>query len=618
MVLNPALDYLRSGKSVIPVFDGQKKPALALWKKYQQEKPTEETLRTWFPDNNRNVALVMGAVSGNCTALDIEKESAAQDLLSLLRDKGHHGLLEKLATTYCVRTPRGGRHHYFKSVTTYPSLKLAYDTPTMEDGKPKAKILIETRGEGGYVLAPPSQISGHGPYTVIHGNPGDICFLTLEEMDLLFDSCKSLNRDESKSPSPKVKRSKRFQRIDDDLMEGEINGNDSDDDFNGDDFGDNFNSEDYPNLQRVLDKLDFVTDGTNYWSACCPSPWHGKDGVDRSPSLSITVGRYGGVVLRCWAGCSIKNIVYGLGLKIRDLFPKLGEKKAPNLIALNNPPMDEDEELFASFIYQKLFDGLTLSPLAIKHLKARGLSDKEIEELDYKSYHPEKDCKVIEDLHKEFGEDLYKVPGFIKNKEGKPSLNVFQEGILIPIRFPEGNIHGIKVRWLNSWSSMRYMLLTTKGGSYFRNLFHFPKGFHDQLELIRITEGELKADLATLFSGLYTIGCPGVFTLSAPLEFLTKQCPSAKIILSPDFGDINNSGIAEKVLQDIYDYQQAGFKVYLEAWLTNENGMPKGIDDALKAGAELSHIPGDEAIKFLEEILSNVGMDESNNNEFGE
>jgi hypothetical protein len=609
MVLNPALDYLRSGFSLIPITDGQKNPALPSWDKYQQEKPTEETLRTWFPDNNRNVALVMGAVSGNCTALDIEKESAAEDLLSLLRDKGHHGLLEKLGTTYCVRTPRGGRHYYFKSVTTYPSLKLAYDTPTMEDGKPKAKILIETRGEGGYVLAPPSQISGHGPYTVIHGNPGDICFLTLEEMDLLFDCCKSLNRDESKSPSPKVNRSKRFQRIDDDLMEGEINGDDS---------GDDFNSEDYPYLQRVLDNLDGLKIGNNGWNACCPSPWHGKDGVDRSPSLRITIRDKGKIVFYCRTGCTKKDVAYGLGLKIGDLSPRPGEKVPPNLIEIDNPSMDEDEELFASFIYQKLFDRLTLSPLAIKHLKARGLSDKDIEELDYKSYHPEKDCNVIKDLDKEFGKDLYKVPGFIKNKEGKPSLNVFQEGILIPIRFSQGNIHGIKVRWLNSWSSMRYMLLTTKGGSYFRDLFHFPKGFHDQLELIRITEGELKADLATLFSGLYTIGCPGVFTLSAPLEFLTKQCPSAKIILSPDFGEINNNGIAEKVLQDIYDYQQAGFKVYLEAWLTNENGMPKGIDDALKAGAELSHIPGDEAVKFLEEILSDVGMAESNNNEFGE
>lgn len=609
MVLLQSLDYFHSGFNVIPIVPGHKNPALPSWDKYQQEKPTEETLRTWFPNNNRNVALVMGAVSGNCTALDIEKESAAEDLLFLLRDKGHHGLLEKLGTTYCVRTPRGGRHYYFKSTTTYPSLKLAYDTPTMEDGKPKAKILIETRGEGGYVLAPPSQISGHGPYTVIHGNPKDVCFLTLEEMDLLFSCCESLNRDDSKSPSSKVKRSKRFQRIDDDSMEGEINGDDS---------GDDFNPEDYPYLQRVLDNLDGLKIGTNRWSACCPSPWHGKDGVDRSPSLSITVGHNGRVVFYCRAGCTEENVAYGLGLKISDLYPRPREKKAPNFIESENPAMDEDKELFASFIYQKLFDSLTLSPSAIKHLKARGLCDKEIEHLDYKSYDPIKDLKVIEDLYKEFGEDLYKVPGFNKNKEEKPSLNVFQEGILIPIRFPEGNIHGIKVRWLHSWNSRRYMILTTKGCSFFRDLFHFPKGFYEQLELIRITEGELKADLATLYPGIYTIGCPGVLSLPAPLEYLKKHCPSAKIILSPDFGDIYNHGIAKSVMHTIRDYQEAGFNVYLEAWLTNENGMPKGIDDAIKAGAELSHIPGEEAIKFLEEILSNVGTDESNNNEFGE
>ena len=372
MVLFQSLDYLHSGFNVIPIVPGQKNPALLSWDKYQQEKPTEETLRTWFPDNNRNVAIITGKISGNLTVLDIEKESAVQELLSLLRDKGYNGLHEKLEKSFCVRTPRGGRHYYFKSVTTYPSLKLAYDTPTMENGKPKPKILIETREEASYACAPPSQILGHGPYSFIHGNPKDICFFTLEEKDLLFDCCKSLNRDESKSPSSKVKLSKRFQRIDDDLMEGEINGDDYDDDFN---------SEDYPYLQRVLDNLDGLKNGNNGWNACCPSPWHGKDGVDRTPSLRITVGHNGRVIFYCRAGCTEEDVAYGLGLKIRDLYPRPGERKAPNLIELDNPPMDEDEELFASFIYQKLFDRLTLSPSAIKHLKARGLGDKEIEHL---------------------------------------------------------------------------------------------------------------------------------------------------------------------------------------------------------------------------------------------
>ena len=329
MVLFQSLDYLHSGFNVIPIVPGQKNPALLSWDKYQQEKPTEETLRTWFPDNNRNVAIITGKISGNLTVLDIEKESAVQELLSLLRDKGYNGLHEKLEKSFCVRTPRGGRHYYFKSVTTYPSLKLAYDTPTMENGKPKPKILIETREEASYAVAPPSQILGHGPYSFIHGNPKDICFFTLEEKDLLFDCCKSLNRDESKSPSSKVKLSKRFQRIDDDLMEGEINGDDYDDDFN---------SEDYPYLQRVLDNLDGLKNGNNGWNACCPSPWHGKDGVDRTPSLRITIRDKGKIVFYCRTGCTKKDVAYGLGLKIGDLSPRPGEKVPPNLIELDNPP----------------------------------------------------------------------------------------------------------------------------------------------------------------------------------------------------------------------------------------------------------------------------------------
>ena len=329
MFLNPYLDFLRSNFSLIPIESGQKIPALTSWKKYQLEKPTEDTVKGWFKDKDLNVALCMGAVSGNCTALDIEKESAAQELLSLLRDKGYKGLLEKIENTFCVRTPRGGRHYYFKSVTTYPSLKLAYDTPTMENGKPKPKILIETREEASYAVAPPSQILGHGPYSFIHGNPKDICFFTLEEKDLLFDCCKSLNRDESKSPSSKVKLSKRFQRIDDDLMEGEINGDDYDDDFN---------SEDYPYLQRVLDNLDGLKNGNNGWNACCPSPWHGKDGVDRTPSLRITIRDKGKIVFYCRTGCTKKDVAYGLGLKIGDLSPRPGEKVPPNLIELDNPP----------------------------------------------------------------------------------------------------------------------------------------------------------------------------------------------------------------------------------------------------------------------------------------
>jgi hypothetical protein len=49
------------------------------------------------------------------------------------------------------------------------------------------------------------------------------------------------------------------------------------------------------------------------WSATCPAH------ADSSPSLSITEGDKG-VLLRCWAGCSLPEICSALGIKPKDLF----------------------------------------------------------------------------------------------------------------------------------------------------------------------------------------------------------------------------------------------------------------------------------------------------------
>ena len=41
---------------------------------------------------------------------------------------------------------------------------------------------------------------------------------------------------------------------------------------------------------------------------------------DRSPSLSISTGRDGRVLLKCFAGCSTESILAALGLRWGDLF----------------------------------------------------------------------------------------------------------------------------------------------------------------------------------------------------------------------------------------------------------------------------------------------------------
>ncbi len=65
----------------------------------------------------------------------------------------------------------------------------------------------------------------------------------------------------------------------------------------------------------VLDRLDRVKRNGARWSARCPAH------PDKTPSLSIGTGDDGRVLLTCWAGCTVDDIVVSLGLDVRDLFP---------------------------------------------------------------------------------------------------------------------------------------------------------------------------------------------------------------------------------------------------------------------------------------------------------
>jgi hypothetical protein len=54
------------------------------------------------------------------------------------------------------------------------------------------------------------------------------------------------------------------------------------------------------------------------WIAHCPGPLHAHG--DKSPSLSISEGRDGRVLMNCFAGCSTDSILAVAGLSFSDLF----------------------------------------------------------------------------------------------------------------------------------------------------------------------------------------------------------------------------------------------------------------------------------------------------------
>lgn len=67
----------------------------------------------------------------------------------------------------------------------------------------------------------------------------------------------------------------------------------------------------------LLNRLEKVkSTGPDRWIARCPAH------TDKSPSLSIREKSDGCVLLHCFAGCSVEDVVVAVGLELSDLFPE--------------------------------------------------------------------------------------------------------------------------------------------------------------------------------------------------------------------------------------------------------------------------------------------------------
>ncbi len=76
-------------------------------------------------------------------------------------------------------------------------------------------------------------------------------------------------------------------------------------------------------LANLIPRLDGVRERSDgQFTARCPAH------EDRSPSLSVTEGRNGQVLVHCFAGCSVDDICGAVGLEVSDLFPDGGRDRA--------------------------------------------------------------------------------------------------------------------------------------------------------------------------------------------------------------------------------------------------------------------------------------------------
>jgi hypothetical protein len=72
-------------------------------------------------------------------------------------------------------------------------------------------------------------------------------------------------------------------------------------------------------LEDLVSRLQGVKRNHRGWTAKCPSH------DDQHPSLSISEGDRG-LLLRCWAGCSVEVVCQALGIAVCDLFYDRGHE----------------------------------------------------------------------------------------------------------------------------------------------------------------------------------------------------------------------------------------------------------------------------------------------------
>ncbi len=209
-VRKAAFAAIAAGVSVIPIrADGSKEPALATWIPYQREIASAEQIGKWFPVGDVypvfGLAVVGGAVSGNLECLDFDDKDVAKEFNQVCRDNSIGEIIEKLKVV--TATPSGGHHAWFRcAASAGTNTRLAWKLVDSEEGAAgarfiegkwrKRKILIETRGEGGYALVPPSPAACHPDgrsYRFVRGGWDSLPTLTEEERDALHQLASLLN-----------------------------------------------------------------------------------------------------------------------------------------------------------------------------------------------------------------------------------------------------------------------------------------------------------------------------------------------------------------------------------------------------------------------------------------
>lgn len=261
-LITTAHAYAAAGFSLVPVRpDGSKAPA-AFWKKYQSERAGRALVDEWFTGNRYDgLGVICGAVSGGLEMIELEGRAVVEGYLpKLTAALADHGLSEvwtRIIMGYLERSPSDGLHVLVKvDGKVRKNTKLARRPSTPDElaawkakeqlkvdkerdpakqqtqqasldkvtrGEQVPQVLIETRGEGGFVVTAPSGGRSHPSgkaWVMISGGIDTVATITSDERDALFTVASLLDEMPAPPAPPRTTGPRSVGGAADDLMPG--------------------------------------------------------------------------------------------------------------------------------------------------------------------------------------------------------------------------------------------------------------------------------------------------------------------------------------------------------------------------------------------------------------
>jgi len=227
-------------------------------------------------------------------------------------------------------------------------------------------------------------------------------------------------------------------------------------------------------------------------------------------------------------------------------------------------------------------------------LKASGMPDAEIRRRQYATLQLQGRARVARVLLRTYGDETVRtIPGMIQKDgtDGRPYWTLAcGPSLVIPVRDVQGRILALrprldkpptpkdKYRWFSSAGS---------GGPAVSAQVHVPlsRDSGHAAGVVRVTEGEKKADLATVLdpSGIRTVSVPGVAMGNRAIPILHGMGGVNVVHLAYDSDFATEPNVARALLRVLAELDKARLDVAIERW----DPKHKGIDDAFLAGAAI-------------------------------